>query len=106
MQAALDRGYESGSVLYMALELSNRKWKLGFSNGLRMRCKSIEARDQARLLEEVLRAKRKLGLSAQARVICCYEAGRGGGVCLATVPQCPGGGRHERLDADARAKWR
>lgn len=78
MQAALDRGYESGSVLYMAMELSNRWWKLGFSNGRKMRRKSVEARDQARLLEEVLRAKGKLGLPAQARVICCYEAGRDG----------------------------
>ena len=78
MQAAKNRGYESGSVLYMAMELSNRKWKLGFSNGARMRRKSIEARDQVRLLEEVLLAKRKLGLASEAQVICCYEAGRDG----------------------------
>lgn len=78
MQAAENRGYESGRVLYMAMELSNRKWKLGFSNGARMRRKSTEARDQARLLEEVSLAKRKLGLPAEAKVVCCYEAGRDG----------------------------
>lgn len=78
MQAAENRGYEAGSVLYMAMELSNRKWKLGFSNGSRMRRKSTEARAQTRLLEEVALAKRKLGLPAEARVICCYEAGRDG----------------------------
>lgn len=78
MQAAETRGYESGSVLYMAMELSNRKWKLGFSNGSRMRRKSMEARDRGRLLEEVTLAKRKLGLPAEARVVCCYEAGRDG----------------------------
>lgn len=78
MQAAEIRGYESGSVLYMAMELSNRKWKLGFSSGSRMRRKSVEARDRGRLLEEVTLAKRKLGLPAEARVVCCYEAGRDG----------------------------
>lgn len=64
--------------MYMAMELSNRKWKLGFSNGSRIRRKSVEARDRARVREEVLRAKQKLGLPAEARVICCYEAGRDG----------------------------
>src|SRR5690606_1311428 len=78
MQAAEDRGYEAGSVLYMAMELSNRKWKLGFSRRSRMRRKSIEAWDQARLLEEVALAKGKLGLPAEARVVCCYVAGRDG----------------------------
>lgn len=78
LQAAKNRGYEAGSVLYMAMELSNRKWKLGFGNGSRMRRKSVEARDRARLREEVALAKRKLGLPAEARVICCYEAGRDG----------------------------
>ena len=78
MQAAEVRGYESGSVLYMAMELSNRKWKLGFSSGSRMRRKSMEARDRGRLLEEVALAKHKLGLLAEARVVCCYEAGRDG----------------------------
>ena len=78
MQAAEDRGYEAGSVLYMAMELSNRKWKLGFSSGSRTRRKSVEARDGTRLLEEVALAKGKLGLPATARVVCCYEAGRDG----------------------------
>ena len=78
MQAAEERGYEAGQVLYMAMELSNRKWKLGFSNGARMRRKSVEARDQKRLLEEVSLVKRKLGLPAEAQVVCCYEAGRDG----------------------------
>jgi transposase len=62
----------------MAMELSNRKWKLGFSNGSRMRRKSVEARDRQRLLEEVSLAKHKLGLAAEAKVVCCFEAGRDG----------------------------
>lgn len=38
---------DSGStqVLYMALELSNKKWKLGFSNGVKVREVTIEAGD-------------------------------------------------------------
>jgi CHASE1-domain containing sensor protein len=43
MQAAVS-GYEAGQVLYMALELSNRTWRLGFSNGSKIRQKSVEAR--------------------------------------------------------------
>lgn len=78
MQAAEERGYEAGTVLYMAMELSNRKWKLGFSNGTRMRRKSVDARGRRRLLEEVSLAKRKLGLLAEAKVVCCFEAGRDG----------------------------
>jgi transposase len=62
----------------MAMELSNRRWKLGFSNGTRTRHKSVPARDQARVLEAVAQAKQKLGLRLEARVICCYEAGRDG----------------------------
>ena len=52
MQAAQVRGYEVGEVLYMAMELSNRRWKLGFSNGTKVRRKSIDARDRQRFLEE------------------------------------------------------
>jgi len=45
MQAVQQQGYESATVLYMAMELSHRKWKLGFSNGQRIRRKTIEARN-------------------------------------------------------------
>ncbi len=78
MQAAQVRGYEVGEVLYMAMELSNRRWKLGFSNGAKVRRKSIEARDRQRFLEEVALAKSKLGVAGNARVVCCFEAGRDG----------------------------
>lgn len=78
MQAARVAGYEVGTVLYMAMELSNRRWKLGFSTGERQRHKSIEARDREGLLAEVALAKSKLGLATEARVVCCFEAGRDG----------------------------
>jgi len=78
MQAVQKQAYEAGTVLYMAMELSNSKWKLGFSNGQRIRRKSIEARDRLRLVQEVDLAKQKLGLEREARVAVCFEAGRDG----------------------------
>jgi hypothetical protein len=33
------------TILYLAIELSNSKWKLFFSNGEKIRSKSISARD-------------------------------------------------------------
>lgn len=78
MQAVQHQGYEQEAVLYMAMELSNKSWKLGFSNGQRIRRKSIDARDRVQLLEEVQLAKQKLGLESDTRVMVCYEAGRDG----------------------------
>lgn len=65
-------------VLYMAMELSHKKWKLGFSDGEKMRVKTIDARDWKTLLVEIDLAKKKLGCAAECRVVSCYEAGRDG----------------------------
>jgi len=78
MQAAQVKAYEVNTTLYMAMELSNSKWKLGFGNGMKLRRKSIDARDRQRCLEEVSLAKVKLKLPADAAVVCCFEAGRDG----------------------------
>ena len=78
MQAAQERGYEVNTTLYMAMELSNSKWKLGFGNGAKIRRKTIDARDRQRCLEEIKVAKEKLKLPADAKVVCCFEAGRDG----------------------------
>ena len=68
-----------GQVLYMALELSERTWKVLFAAPAgRRRERSVAARDVAALVGEIAAAKRRLGLSAQARVVSCYEAGRDG----------------------------
>lgn len=64
--------------LYMALELSNKTWKLGFHNTARMSSKSVEAGDLKALEEEISKARRKLHCSADCPVRCCYEAGRDG----------------------------
>ncbi len=65
-------------VLYMAMELSNKKWKLGFSNGERERQVTIEAGDWIGLNVQIGKAKEKLKLSAECRIRSCYEAGRDG----------------------------
>lgn len=68
-----------GQVLYMALELSDRTWKVLFAapSG-RRRERKVAARDLAELMREIAEAKRKLGLPPDARVVSCYEAGRDG----------------------------
>lgn len=66
------------ATLYLALELSNKKWKLGFSNGEKIRTKTIEARDLAALREEIDTAKTKLAVSEDGVIECVYEAGRDG----------------------------
>jgi len=68
----------SEAVLYMALELSNKRWKLGFSNGERQRQVTIEAGDWVSLNDQITRAREKLRLPADCRMVSCYEAGRDG----------------------------
>jgi transposase len=64
--------------LFVAMELSNKKWKLVFGDGSRERERSLPARCEALLVREVALAKAKLGLAPEAPVVCCYEAGRDG----------------------------
>lgn len=68
------------SKLYMALELSNTEWKLGFTIGLGQapRLKTLKARNLAGLKREIQLAKERFGLPATAIVLSCYEAGRDG----------------------------
>ncbi|MDF7809614.1 IS110 family transposase [Pontiellaceae bacterium B12219] len=68
----------SEKKLLVAMELSNSKWLLAFTDGDKIRRKSIDARDRGRFLSEVARAKEKLGFEPDASVLCCYEAGRDG----------------------------
>jgi transposase len=66
--------------LYMAFELSQTKWMLGFTIGFgqRPRLRSITARDLAALVTEIQLAKQRFGLAEDVQVISCYEAGRDG----------------------------
>jgi transposase len=60
------------------MELSNSKWKLFFSNGEKIRSKSISARDLDVLSQEIEAAKKRFKLNKDVSVISCYEAGRDG----------------------------
>jgi transposase len=72
--------YSTLPTLYIAFELSNKKWKLGFTVGLgqKPRERSIDAGDLLALTEEIGLAKKRFGLPEDARVLSCYEAGRDG----------------------------
>ena len=67
-----------GLVLYMAIELSNKTWRLGFSNGKKARQITLEAGDLGALEEQITLAKEKLKLAPGCAVKSCYEAGRDG----------------------------
>jgi transposase len=66
--------------LLLAFELGQQTWKLGFTVGMgqRPRIRSLPAGAVDALIAELARAKRRFGLSAEAPVISCYEAGRDG----------------------------
>ncbi len=66
------------SLLYMAMELSRKTWRLGFSNGVKNRQVSIDAGNLVALGDAVSQAKSKLGLDDCCAVYSCYEAGRDG----------------------------
>ena len=70
----------TSEVLYLACELSEEKWRLGFSIGMAQspREREIRSRDIAALRREIGLAKRRFGLSETATVKSCYEAGRDG----------------------------
>jgi transposase len=70
----------SQEYLYMAFELSQSKWKLGFSIGFgqKLRIRTIKARDLAALQDEIRAAKKCFGLPEDTPVLSCYEAGREG----------------------------
>jgi transposase len=68
------------AVLFMAFELRENTWKLGFSlgPGHKPRERTMAARDLKRLLDEGAHAKARFGLCATAPVVSCDEAGRAG----------------------------
>lgn len=74
------QAYREEEVLYLALELSNASWKLGSGvrHGSKVREQTIRSGDLVSLHREIARAKQRFGLSATARVVSCYEAGRDG----------------------------
>lgn len=72
------QAYETEAVLYMALELSNEKWRLAFGDGSRQRQVGIAAGAIGELLEQLGKVKARWEMPAATRVVSCYEAGRDG----------------------------
>jgi len=77
------RAYEYSAfepVMYLAFELSNTHWRLGFTTGpgRRPRQRTINARDLVSLEDEIHRAKKRFDLPESSCVVSCYEAGRDG----------------------------
>lgn len=68
------------SHLYIAFELSNTEWKLGFTIGFgqKPRLRIVPARDLKALQREIRTAKKRFDLAEGAPVLSCYEAGRDG----------------------------
>jgi len=68
------------ATLFVAFELSEKTWKLGFTmgHGQKPRERNVTARHQERVLDEISLAKHRLGLPETAPVVSCYEAGREG----------------------------
>ena len=80
-------------ALYLALELSNRSWKLAFStgHGQKPRFRNVPARDLDALTCEIALARKRFGLPDSVPVISCFEAGRDGFWIhrfLQTQPHC------------------
>jgi transposase len=67
-------------TLMVAMELGETGWLLGFASayGQKPMRRKITSRDRHSLLREIERARAKLGLAPEARVVSCYEAGRDG----------------------------
>jgi transposase len=66
--------------LYMAIELSSKEWKLGFTVGFGQspRLRDVEVRGLAGMAKEIRQAKERFCLPENAPVYSCYEAGRDG----------------------------
>src|SRR4030095_8270701 len=67
-------------TLFLAFELGENKWQLGFTTGAARRPHEgqVAVGEFAAVLEEIRRAKQRFGLPDNTRVVSCYEAGRDG----------------------------
>lgn len=75
-----EHSIETAPILYLAFELSNKKWKLGFSIGLgqKVRIRTIDSGNLVALRSEIGLAKKRFKLAEDILVMSCYEAGRDG----------------------------
>jgi len=72
--------YSPKPTLYLAFELGNAQWKLGFTIGFgqQPRQRTIPAGNLDKLQAEIAAAKKRFRLDEPVRVVSCYEAGRDG----------------------------
>lgn len=79
-QTAKSAWPQTAGCLHLAFELGWNEWKLAFATGPadNPRLRNIAARDTQALLQEIGKAKKRFGLSDDAPVRSCYEAGRDG----------------------------
>jgi transposase len=79
---ATHNGHETTTqrVLFMAFAWREKPWQLGCTvgHGQKPRARSLPARNQTRLLQEVAQAKKRCGLSETAPGVRCDAAGRAG----------------------------
>jgi transposase len=70
----------SQRVLYLAFDLGWSSWSLAFATASadNPRLRKVTARDLPALLKEIVKAKERFGMPADAPVISCFEAGRDG----------------------------
>src|SRR2546428_11289427 len=68
------------SVLYVAFELGKKQWKLAMTSGFGMQpwLRTVASGDLAAVTRVVQQARARFGVDVRARVVSCYEAGRGG----------------------------
>ena len=64
-------GSATAPVLYMALELGNKSWRLALSDGAKSHQVSVPAADLGKLAEAVAKAKERFKLPASTRVVSC-----------------------------------
>lgn len=65
-------------VLYISLELSNKKWKLTFGDGQRKRERTITSGDIEAFQEEIVKTRKHFKLGECCEIYSCYESGRDG----------------------------
>lgn len=80
MTTAQQHCIETGTTLQMAMEVSQREWKLAFGVSVQgpIHQRTIRAGDFDKLRRLITHMKKLLGLSPRAGVRSCYEAGRDG----------------------------
>jgi transposase len=78
--AVRSEGSVSKSVLYVALELGRKDWKLALTSGFGAPpvVATVAAGDWVQFERVVTRGRQRFGVGATAPVVSCYEAGRDG----------------------------